>query len=87
MRIAVLSDLHVAPHRAPEAYWHNRLHFETALDRLRRAIALTNEMDADALLVAGDLAHEGDEKSLDRLLQPLSKAGRPPTPQMARASG
>jgi len=73
----VLSDIHVAPAgRAPSA-WHNRLHYETALDRLDAGVRLAEAHAAAALLLAGDLADDGGDESLDRLLRLASTATMP----------
>jgi predicted phosphodiesterase len=77
LRIAAISDTHLAPPGEPEASWHNRLAFETASVRLQRAMKLVGDVEADLVILLGDLTNHGDDATLDILLDHLAASPVP----------
>jgi 3',5'-cyclic AMP phosphodiesterase CpdA len=74
VKLAAISDTHIAPIGTGEAYWHNRHEFDTAHARLRQAVRLSAMEGAEVLVVTGDLSHYGDEDSLSEVIQELGNS-------------
>ena len=74
MRLGVLSDLHW-PGAAPiSASWHNAFDFDGLPGRLEGARALFDAAGTDAVVVAGDLGHTGEERALRDVVERLGRA-------------
>jgi Calcineurin-like phosphoesterase len=76
MRVGVLTDIHVVEDTGRTSSWHNRYDFAGVEERIARAAELFAAEGVEDVLVLGDLAHDGDEPSLRRALEPLT--GGPP---------
>jgi len=63
LRLGVVSDIHWCPDHARDEYWHDKLDFAGVPDRLREALAYVGEVGADAVVLLGDLSHDGDDES------------------------
>ena len=74
-RILLLSDLHICPR--PIAGLDPWARFEAALTR-----ALSDHPDADALALTGDLTHDGDAESYERLAARLASVPIPMLPML-----
>ncbi|MEN3284311.1 MAG: hypothetical protein V7607_5451 [Solirubrobacteraceae bacterium] len=78
MRIGLVSDLHWMPNPpAASAAWHGTGEFKGALERLREALRGFAQREVDAVVLAGDLAHNGDTESLVHVLTACSEASSP----------
>jgi predicted phosphodiesterase len=79
VRLGVVSDLHLTLDRGAEAAWHNAFDFDGLLGRIDTALAAFERERVDAVVVCGDVAHDGDEPSARAALDRLSaRSGRPP---------
>jgi predicted phosphodiesterase len=77
-RLGVLSDLHWPDDPATRAAWHNPYDFAGLPARLDAARELFARAGVDAVVVAGDLTHRGDEPSARAVLARLADgADRP----------
>lgn len=72
MRLAVVSDLHLALAPTEPAAWHNAFDFAGVPARIDQAGAAFRRARVDAVVVGGDLAHDGDEASARAVLERLS---------------
>ena len=70
MRLGVLTDVHWAISPL-DVSWHNPFDIEGVPTRMRAAAEAFLARNADAVIVAGDLAHRGDVPSLTDALQRL----------------
>lgn len=77
MRLAVLSDTHLAPAGTPPTAWHNAIDFDRAEPLLRAAVAALATEQADAVAFLGDLTHFGDPASVNRALDLVASLDRP----------
>lgn len=77
LRLGAVADSHLAPAGTPPACWHNAHDLTGAHDRLAAALALLGSAGVDAVAVLGDLAHLGDDVSLDAGTRLLEAAGLP----------
>ncbi len=77
MRIGLISDIHIAPAGTPPERWHNDYRFPDADARLARALRRCLERGAEAIALLGDLAHLGDDESLDAALARAARSGCP----------
>ena len=73
--ILLLSDLHIAPR--PVAGLDSWARFDAALTR-----ALADHPEADALVLTGDLTHDGDAESYERLAGRLATVPIPVVPML-----
>ena len=79
MRLGVVSDLHLTLDPGMEAAWHNAFDFAGLPGRIDAALAAFERAGADAVVVVGDVAHDGDEPSVRAALERLSaRPDRPP---------
>jgi len=78
MRIGLISDVHwmVAPPTVAGG-WHGTADFACALDRLGLALGHFGQREVDLVVVAGDLAHNGDADSIEAVLTACAAATAP----------
>ena len=71
MRVGLVSDIHwMAEPPASSPGWHgNGAEFRNVLDRLDEALALFRDAHVDAIALAGDLTHNGDDDSIIAVLR------------------
>ena len=74
---SVLSDAHVAPAGSPPYRWHDAYRLDDSLARFERGVRRCVDEGADALLVPGDVTHEGDAWATTAIVEVLAASGRP----------
>jgi predicted phosphodiesterase len=72
VRLGVIADVHWPGDPACRASWHNRFDFEGLPARLRSARGWFDAEAVDAIVVAGDLTHDGDLRSARAACVPLA---------------
>jgi hypothetical protein len=77
LRLGVFSDLHLRVQGGRSAAWHGPFDFDGVPERVRLALAHFAAHRVDAVVALGDLAHDGDDTSLDAALGLLAEAGVP----------
>lgn len=77
IRIGVVADVHLTPPGTGPLAWHNPYALADAADRLADALAWCVAEGAETLAVLGDLAHFGDDTSLEAGVRLAAAAGRP----------
>jgi predicted phosphodiesterase len=65
LRLGVVSDIHWCPDVNRVDYWHEALDFAGVSLRLGTALAYFDDCAVDAVVLLGDLSHDGDSDSLD----------------------
>jgi predicted phosphodiesterase len=78
VRLGLISDLHWPASSDVHASWHNAYDFAGLPERVDRAHRLFADQQVDALVVAGDLCHAGDQASAQSALNRLAADDRPP---------
>lgn len=63
MRIGVIADVHWPRDPSTTAAWHNPYDFDALAERIDRARRRFTDDGVDAIVVLGDLTHEGDRES------------------------
>jgi 3',5'-cyclic AMP phosphodiesterase CpdA len=76
LRIAVITDIHLAPAGVADGRWNNPLLLSRSRDLLEAAVAAAAAERVDHVLVLGDAAG-GDEASAERALQAAARTGVP----------
>jgi predicted phosphodiesterase len=79
LRLGVVADIHWCSEPGRTEYWHNRLDFLGAPERLGAALALFHANAVHAVALLGDLAHDGDQASLDAVLATCAEHWTGPT--------
>jgi hypothetical protein len=74
VKLGVVSDVHWPRDASKPAKWHNSYEFGGLSARLHAAVELFDAARVDALLVLGDLSHDGDAESLLAVLTALGAA-------------
>jgi Calcineurin-like phosphoesterase len=77
VKLGVVSDVHWPRDPSKPAAWHNVYEFAGLSGRLGAAVECFDAAPADAVLVLGDLAHDGDAGSLHEVLSALRAAEAP----------
>ena len=73
LRLGVVSDLHYTPHPSPDLSYHGPFDVPAVLHRLADALDWFASEHADLLVVAGDLAQDGDPGSLLTVLRAVAE--------------
>jgi predicted phosphodiesterase len=79
LRLGVVTDIHWCPDVERDDHWHDKLDFAGVPDRLRDALSYCGESGVDAIVLLGDLAHDGDEESLDAVRSTCAEHWAGPT--------
>lgn len=77
LRLAVLTDIHIAPQGSVDGRWNNPVVVSQSRDLLRRAIAEAAAARVQHVIVLGDAADAGDEGSAVEALEIAAGAGVP----------
>lgn len=77
MRFGVVTDAHLAPAGTPPASWHDAYALEQAPALLHAAVARCVAEEVEAIVLLGDLAHQGDAPSLAAALRIAAGTGIP----------
>lgn len=72
VRIAVLTDLHLAEAGTPDGHWLGILPLGRSVELLREAIAVVLELRPDAVALLGDLTQDGTDAQLGMLASVLA---------------
>jgi 3',5'-cyclic AMP phosphodiesterase CpdA len=67
--LGVLTDIHVSQPGTPPIRWHDDLSLDEAGDKYSASLAGLARHEPDAIVVLGDLAHLGDDASLDEFVE------------------
>ncbi len=71
--VGVITDLHYTVDTHRQLAYHGQFDVPRVLDRLEMALAWFERAGAHAVLVTGDLTHDGDRASLDVVLEALDR--------------
>jgi predicted phosphodiesterase len=75
--LGVLTDIHVSQPGTPPIRWHDELRLDEAGEKYSAALAQLAHHEPDAIVVLGDLAHLGDDASLDEFVDRSDAVGLP----------
>src|SRR5215207_1299053 len=75
VRMAVLTDPHLAHPSTADGTWNNATRYSLSRRLLDEAVAAISEAGLTDVLVLGDSAHHGDAEHLHHLLTTLDSAG------------
>jgi predicted phosphodiesterase len=78
LRLGVLTDIHWCPDPDKIDHWHNRFDFDAVPGRVHRALEWFREQRVDAVVVLGDLSHDGDRLSLEAVLDQCGRSSDGP---------
>lgn len=74
VRLGVVGDLHYTADPEPDLAWHGPLDVPGVLGRLRTGLAWFAEEEVDAVVLTGDLSHDGDQEALEAVLGTVAEA-------------
>jgi predicted phosphodiesterase len=77
VRLGIVADSHLCPAGTPPGFWHNRLDYDRAEERLAEAIRFLRGHNVEAVAMLGDLTNFGDEASIARAVAVLAAASVP----------
>ncbi len=77
MRLAVLTDVHLAPPGTADGHWNNPVLLSRSAELLDAATEAIASQDVDHVVVLGDIADAGDAPSHTRALRALTRVGVP----------
>ncbi|MFN3256553.1 MAG: metallophosphoesterase family protein [Ilumatobacter sp.] len=75
--LGILTDIHVSQPGTPPIRWHDDLSLGEAGERFSTALSTLAQHEPDAIVVLGDLAHLGDNTSLDEFVDRSDAVGLP----------
>jgi len=79
MKLGVITDIHLYPNPNTEKHfaWHNPYPIQRALAQYDAALARCLNENVDAIIILGDIAHVGDDTSLEAAIERAATMGKP----------